>query len=207
MKLRVVRTYTSWPVSAVWTTVSVAVAVLAAYSFLQPAWFVGAGRRPHLAFGALAVCYLNATAGGAAAAARCSPHGPGASAVWQVTAVLCGGGCVMLAVGALVSLAHGFLSTHVWRRKASMVAAYVQAAAVVPSLLGVVLFPLGLGCSFVRTECGPESTVYSSGHCEVAWGLVLFIFTLLVSVYCPILARFTVVKEYMPEYYSNLNYL
>ena len=125
MKLRVVRTYTSWPVSAVWTTVSVAVAVLAAYSFLQPAWFVGAGRRPQLAFGALAVCYLNSTAG----EARCSPHGAGASVVWQVTAVLCGGGCVMLAVGALVSLAHGFLSTHVWRKKASLIGAYVQATA------------------------------------------------------------------------------
>ncbi|XP_037092802.1 LHFPL tetraspan subfamily member 2 protein-like [Pollicipes pollicipes] len=113
----------------------------------------------------------------------------------------------MLAVGALASLVHGFLSTHRWRRRASVIAAYIQATAVVPSLLGVILYPLGLGCSFVRTECGPSSTVYSPGHCEIAWGLVLFIFTLLVSIYCPILARFTVVKEYMPEYYSNLNYL
>jgi len=114
---------------------------------------------------------------------------------------------VMLAVGAVVSLAHGFLSTHVWRRRASLVAAYIQATAVVPALLGVVLYPLGLGCTFVRSECGSTATVYSSGQCEVAWALVLFIFTLLVSIYCPILARFTVVKEYMPEYYSNLNYL
>jgi len=67
------------------------------------------------------------------------------------------------------------------------------------SLLG---FPLGFTSGFVRHHCGPSASVYSPGDCEIGWAYALVLVSTSLSLYCPVLVKFTAEIRYgaLPKY-------
>ena len=56
---------------------------------------------------------------------------------------------------------------------------------------GVLLYPLGLNSDYARSVCG-ESAIYEAADCQVAWGYVLIIMSVLLTIFCPILGKFSI---------------
>lgn len=54
------------------------------------------------------------------------------------------------------------------------------------------MFPLGLDSEFARSVCGAETAMFSTDDCEIAWGYVLAIMTVSLTMFCPILARYSI---------------
>ena len=57
--------------------------------------------------------------------------------------------------------------------------------------IGVLLFPLGLDSSFARDVCGLSATMFVADKCQVAWGYVLAIMAVSLTVFCPILGKYS----------------
>ena len=57
--------------------------------------------------------------------------------------------------------------------------------------VGVLLFPLGLDSPFARDVCGLEAKMFAADECQVAWGYVLAIMTVSLTIFCPILGKYS----------------
>uniref|UniRef100_T1INH4 Uncharacterized protein n=1 Tax=Strigamia maritima TaxID=126957 RepID=T1INH4_STRMM len=195
------RSATSWLVTFVWGAVSVAVAGASLISFVQPAWFVRQEKRLDkdvdvFMFGAFSFCYrieddYKCHVYGGLMDSRRSPSG-----VWQVCGFLYGGGCILLCCCALAALLVSALPSPELRRQAVIGVAITQTVAVVLLLVGLVLFPVGLGSLFVRRHCGEDSSPYHSGSCQMGWSYTMAIVASILAVYCPLLAFLTTYKKY-----------
>jgi len=58
------------------------------------------------------------------------------------------------------------------------------------------MFPLGLDSNFARDVRGTDATMFVADQCQVAWGYVLAIMAVLLTVFCPILAKYSVGTKY-----------
>lgn len=213
MKVHVIRTQTSWPVTGVWSALSVAVAVVCSFSFLQPAWFLR--KDAHYASGALVLQF------GLFSFCLLDPrHTPplvcrtfqedrqhSSSTLWPVVCVLCGSAALVLDICAILALVTLALPSHLWRKRVAYLTGHVQLGAVLTILLGVLLYPLGLGSDFVRHHCGDSAAPFWAASCELGWAFMLTLVTALIGLYCPVLARFTVSAALHPDALANLNYI
>jgi len=68
---------------------------------------------------------------------------------------------------------------------------YIQGVGVFFLCSGVLLYPIGLNSDYARSVCG-NSTIYEAADCEVAWGYVLIIMSVLLTIFCPILGNFSI---------------
>ena len=55
----------------------------------------------------------------------------------------------------------------------------------------MLLFPLGLDSPFARDVCGLDAEMFVGDKCQVAWGYVLGIMAVSLTVFCPILAKYS----------------
>ncbi|KAK0143793.1 Transmembrane protein 211 [Merluccius polli] len=120
-------------VGCFWVLLSCALVAVCSFSFVSPAWVV---REQHLrsgdsvSFGLLWRCsesldrrYRCYAFGGLGRFAEIP------SSSWQTSAVLCSGGCALLAVGSLLAIVTVFLPTGGCERRVCTLAGYIQMAA------------------------------------------------------------------------------
>ncbi|XP_039218185.1 transmembrane protein 211 [Crotalus tigris] len=200
-------------VGCFWVLLSSCLLAVCSLGFLSPAWIVrprgGGGRRwgspapasveavggvGEVSFGLLWHCSEAATA----AARHVEPcdglgglggFGRIPSASWQTSAVLCAGGCALLAFSALLAVIVLFLPSGQCERRFCTLAGYIQTAAVFIMGFGLLVYPFGLGSSAVRTHC-EDSSIYYAGSCQLGWGYMLAIVGVMLSVFLPFFAKY-----------------
>lgn len=83
--------------------------------------------------------------------------------------------------------------------------AYIQSVGVGFLCIAVILYPLGLNSRLARDVCGQTSGYYAAGECEIAWGYVLIIMAVALTIFCPILGKFSInaTDEYKVALYDS----
>lgn len=56
------------------------------------------------------------------------------------------------------------------------------------------MFPVVLSANFSQRVCGKDSSMFSSGDCTVGWGYALAIVSILLTIFSPILIRYSTEK-------------
>lgn len=81
---------------------------------------------------------------------------------------------------------------------------YIQGVGVGFLIIAVVLYPIGLNSEYAKSVCG-KSSYYSSGDCTIAWGYVLIIMAVSLTIFCPILGKLSInsKSEYAVALYDS----
>nr|XP_060613617.1 LHFPL tetraspan subfamily member 7 protein [Anolis sagrei ordinatus] len=203
-------------VGVLWALLSICLLAACSLGFLSPAWVVRpeeeeGGAAAGVSFGLLWRC---PTSGAPIPSTAPCPEGGGGggggnafstlgsfaripSSAWQTSAVLCGGGCVLLAVSALLAVTVLFLPGGQCERRVCTLAAYIQMAAVFIMVFGLLVYPFGLASAAVRKHCG-DAGVYYAGDCRIGWGYMLAIVGVMLSVFLPFFAKYTPKEQASP---------
>eukprot|EP00794_Sanderia_malayensis_P013756 gene13756-15195_t len=115
------------------------------------------------------------------------------STTWILCGVVYTLGCCLLLTALMCAIVGCCMKEDTWER-VRLGAAYLQLFGVVFISLALLFFPLGLSSSFVHSICGPNSDMYRSGECQIAWGYVLSIMSSALLIFSPILARYSIEK-------------
>ncbi|XP_011482018.1 transmembrane protein 211 [Oryzias latipes] len=196
-------------VGCFWVLLSSALVAVCSFSFISPAWIVketprSGHQHPHphdkgsVSFGLLWHCsesldrmYRCYTFGGLGRFAEIP------SSSWQTSAVLCSGGCALLAVSSLLAIITVFLPSGGCERRACTLAGYMQMAAVFIMAAGLLIYPFGLNSSLVRSFCG-DSDIYHAGECQIGWGYMLAIVGVMLTVFLPFFAKYAPKEHLSP---------
>ncbi|XP_064379256.1 LHFPL tetraspan subfamily member 7 protein [Dromaius novaehollandiae] len=183
-------------VGCFWALLSAGLLAACAAAFLSPAWLLPPGRAAAgFAFGLLWRC--------AEPPRGChGSAGPGRfadipSGSWQASAVLCAGGCALLALGALLALLAVLLPAGACERRACILAGYVQTAAVFIMASGLLVYPFGFNSATVKRFC-ENSDIYYAGDCQIGWGYMLAIVGVMLSVFLPFFAKYAPKEHISP---------
>lgn len=198
-------------VGCFWVLLSSALVAVCSFSFISPAWIVKDQLRNHhnqqqhhgagkdsVSFGLLWHCsesldhmYRCYTFGGLGKFAEIP------SSSWQTSAVLCSGGCALLAVSSLLAIITIFLPSGGCERRVCTLAGYMQMAAVFIMATGLLVYPFGLNSSLVRSFCG-DSDIYYAGECQIGWGYMLAIVGVMLTVFLPFFAKYAPKEQLSP---------
>ncbi|XP_046646105.1 uncharacterized protein LOC124336369 [Daphnia pulicaria] len=99
---------------------------------------------------------------------------------WEVTRVLCGGGCVMLLACAAASVAVAFIRHHHRQQEWIKITAIVQLAAASLMLLGLCFYPFGLRSENLHHFCDER--------CQPGWSSLVAGLSSAAAFLCPVLA-------------------
>ncbi|XP_036609458.1 transmembrane protein 211-like [Trichosurus vulpecula] len=190
-------------VGGFWALLSCGLAALCALGLLSPAWIVPpASRGPKTAppppLGLLGPCL-------APTPRPCAPFALGGlrsfgdipASAWQTSTVLCSGGCVLLALSALLAVISVFLPSGLLERRVCALAGYMQMAAVFIMASGLLVYPLGLSSASVKNSCG-NTGVYNAGICQIGWGYTLAIVGVMLSGFLPFFAKYAPKEHISP---------
>uniref|UniRef100_A0A8C5EQW2 Transmembrane protein 211-like n=1 Tax=Gouania willdenowi TaxID=441366 RepID=A0A8C5EQW2_GOUWI len=179
-------------VGCFWVLLSSALVAVCSFSFISPAWIV----KEH--FGLLWHCsesldhmYRCYTFGGLGKFSEIP------SSSWQTSAVLCSGGCALLAVSSLLAIITIFLPSGGCERRICTLAGYMQMASVFIMAAGLLVYPFGLNSSLVRSFCG-NSDIYYAGECQIGWGYMLAIVGVMLTVFLPFFAKYAPKEHLSP---------
>ncbi|XP_058239134.1 LHFPL tetraspan subfamily member 7 protein [Hemibagrus wyckioides] len=189
-------------VGCFWLLLTAALVALCSFSFISPAWIVKEqhhGRSGHsVSFGLLWHCsesldhmYTCYAFGGIGRFAEIP------SSSWQTSAVLCSGGCALLAVSSLLAIITVFLPSGNCERKICTLAGYMQMAAVFIMASGLLVYPFGLNSSLVKSFCG-NSDIYYAGDCQIGWGYMLAIVAVMLTLFLPFFAKYAPKEHLLP---------
>uniref|UniRef100_A0A3Q3W305 Uncharacterized protein n=1 Tax=Mola mola TaxID=94237 RepID=A0A3Q3W305_MOLML len=198
-------------VGCFWVLLSSALVAVCSFSFISPAWIVKdqprsshhlhqhlGNSKDSVSFGLLWHCsesldhmYRCYTFGGLGKFAEIP------SSSWQTSAVLCSGGCALLAVSSLLAIITIFLPSGGCERRLCTLAGYMQMAAVFIMAAGLLVYPFGLNSSLVRSFCG-ESDIYYAGECQIGWGYMLAIVGVMLTVFLPFFAKYAPKEQLSP---------
>ncbi|XP_077447962.1 LHFPL tetraspan subfamily member 7 protein isoform X1 [Stigmatopora argus] len=208
-------------VGCFWVLLSSALVAVCSFSFISPAWIVKEQTRtshhqhqhqhPHqhqhqhlhhpkdsVSFGLLWHCsesldhmYRCYTFGGMGRFAEIP------SSSWQTSAVLCSGGCALLAASSLLAIITVFLPSGGCERRMCTLAGYMQMAAVFIMAAGLLVYPFGLNSSLVKSSCG-NSDVYNAGDCQIGWGYMLAIVGVMLTIFLPFFAKYAPKEQLSP---------
>ncbi|KAM9846572.1 LHFPL tetraspan subfamily member 7 protein [Aulostomus maculatus] len=202
-------------VGCFWVLLSSALVAVCSFSFISPAWIVKDQLRSNshhshhnqhhqhhnkdsVSFGLLWHCsesldhmYRCYTFGGLGKFAEIP------SSSWQTSAVLCSGGCALLAVSSLLAIITIFLPSGGCERRICTLAGYMQMAAVFIMAAGLLVYPFGLNSSLVRSFCG-DSDIYYAGECKIGWGYMLAIVGVMLTVFLPFFAKYAPKEQLSP---------
>ncbi|KAG7517030.1 hypothetical protein JOB18_047556 [Solea senegalensis] len=200
-------------VGCFWVLLSSALVAVCSFSFISPAWIVKDQLRNHLhhqqqpqhlnnkdsvSFGLLWHCsesldhmYRCYTFGGLGKFSEIP------SSSWQTSAVLCSGGCALLAVSSLLAIITIFLPSGGCERRICTLAGYMQMASVFIMAAGLLVYPFGLNSSLVRSFCG-NSDIYYAGECQIGWGYMLAIVGVMLTVFLPFFAKYAPKEQLSP---------
>ncbi|KAM3600679.1 uncharacterized protein V6R79_000553 [Siganus canaliculatus] len=196
-------------VGCFWVLLSSALVAVCSFSFISPAWIVkdqlrnshhhhSGTNKDSVSFGLLWHCsesldhmYRCYTFGGLGKFAEIP------SSSWQTSAVLCSGGCALLAVSSLLAIITIFLPSGGCERRICTLAGYMQMAAVFIMAAGLLVYPFGLNSSLVRSFCG-DSDIYYAGECQIGWGYMLAIVGVMLTVFLPFFAKYAPKEQLSP---------
>ncbi|XP_066551855.1 LHFPL tetraspan subfamily member 7 protein [Amia ocellicauda] len=179
-------------VGCFWVLLSSALVAICSFSFISPAWIVKEHLRnkDSVSFGLLWHCsesldhmYSCYTFGGLGKFAEIP------SSSWQTSAVLCSGGCALLAVSSLLAIVTVFLPGGACERRVCTLAGYMQTAAVFIMAAGLLVYPFGLSSTLVKSFCG-NSSIYYAGECQIGWGYMLAIVGVMLTLFLPFFAKY-----------------
>ncbi|XP_061461497.1 LHFPL tetraspan subfamily member 7 protein [Rhineura floridana] len=203
-------------VGCFWVLLSSCLVAVCSFSFLSPAWIVkdrGGARRVVVAaaalgssegggevsFGLLWHCSesLRRILHDCYAVGGLGRFGEIPSGSWQTSAVLCSGGCALLAFSSLLAVIVIFLPSGPCERRVCTLAGYIQTAAVFIMGFGLLVYPFGLGSAAVRRHC-ENSSIYYAGECQIGWGYMLAIVGVMLSVFLPFFAKYAPKEQASP---------
>ncbi|XP_030009333.1 transmembrane protein 211 [Sphaeramia orbicularis] len=198
-------------VGCFWVLLSSSLVAVCSFSFISPAWIIKEHVRTgppknqdqnqdqdSVSFGLLWHCsealdhmYRCYTFGGLGRFTEIP------SSSWQTSAVLCSGGCALLAVSSFFSIVSIFLPGGGCERRICTLAGYMQMASVFIMAAGLLVFPFGLNSTLVRSFCG-DSDVYYAGDCHMGWGYMLAIVGVMLTVFLPFFAKYAPKEQLSP---------
>ncbi|XP_034033679.1 transmembrane protein 211 [Thalassophryne amazonica] len=191
-------------VGCFWVLLSSSLVAVCSFSFISPAWIVreqprtSSSSQDSVSFGLLWHCsesldhmYRCYTFGGLGKFAEIP------SSSWQTSAVLCSGGCALLAVSSLLAIITIFLPGGGCERRICTLAGYMQMAAVFIMAAGLLVYPFGLNSTLVRSFCG-HSDIYYAGECQIGWGYMLAIVGVMLTVFLPFFAKYAPKEQLSP---------
>ncbi|XP_056103305.1 LHFPL tetraspan subfamily member 7 protein [Rhinichthys klamathensis goyatoka] len=187
-------------VGCFWVLLSSSLVAICSFSFISPAWIVKdlLKNKDSVSFGLLWHCsesqdhmYRCYTFGGLGKFQEIP------SSSWQTSAVLCSGGCALLAVSSLLAIITIFLPGGAWERRICTLAGYMQMAAVVIMASGLLVYPFGLNSSLVKSFCG-DSDIYYAGECQIGWGYMLAIVGVMLTLFLPFFAKYAPKEHLSP---------
>ncbi|XP_074527565.1 LHFPL tetraspan subfamily member 7 protein [Halichoeres trimaculatus] len=201
-------------VGCFWVLLSSALVAVCSFSFISPAWIVkdqlrnshhhhhhhsSGNNKDSVSFGLLWHCSESLdhmyhhcyTFGGLGKFAEIP------SSSWQTSAVLCSGGCALLAVSSLLAIITIFLPSGGCERRICTLAGYMQMASVFIMAAGLLVYPFGLNSSLVRSFCG-NSEIYYAGECQIGWGYMLAIVGVMLTVFLPFFAKYAPKEQLSP---------
>ncbi|XP_013993377.1 transmembrane protein 211 [Oncorhynchus tshawytscha] len=187
-------------VGCFWVLLSSALVAICSFSFISPAWIVKdhLKNKDSVSFGLLWHCsesldhmYRCYTFGGLGKFAEIP------SSSWQTSAVLCSGGCSLLAVSSLLAIITIFLPSGGCERRICTLAGYMQMAAVFIMGSGLLVYPFGLNSTLVRSFCG-DSDIYYAGDCQIGWGYMLAIVSVMLTLFLPFFAKYAPKEHLSP---------
>ncbi|KAM4648519.1 LHFPL tetraspan subfamily member 7 protein [Amazona ochrocephala] len=181
-------------VGCFWALLSAGLLAACAAAFLSPAWLLPPGRAS-AGFGLLWRC--------AGPPRSChGSTGPGGfgdipSGSWQTSAVLCAGGCALLALSSLLAIVAVLLPSGACERRVCTLAGYMQTAAVFIMASGLLVYPFGFNSATVKRFC-ENSDIYYAGDCQIGWGYMLAIVGVMLSVFLPFFAKYAPKEHISP---------
>ncbi|KAJ7997105.1 hypothetical protein DPEC_G00225480 [Dallia pectoralis] len=187
-------------VGCFWVLLSSALVAICSFSFISPAWIVKdhLKNKDSVSFGLLWHCsesldhmYRCYTFGGLGKFAEIP------SSSWQTSAVLCSGGCALLAVSSLLAIVTIFLPSGGCERRICTLAGYMQMASVFIMGSGLLVYPFGLNSTLVKSFCG-DSDIYSAGDCQIGWGYMLAIVGVMLTLFLPFFAKYAPKEHLSP---------
>ncbi|XP_075760759.1 LHFPL tetraspan subfamily member 7 protein [Pelodiscus sinensis] len=189
-------------VGGFWALLAACLVAACGFGFLSPAWIVK-GPRLHPAHDELSFGLLWPCPEAPGRRARCAALGglgefrqiP--SGAWQTSAVLCSGGCALLAISCLLAITALFLPAGLCERRVCTLAGYMQTAAVFIMASGLLVYPFGLSSATVKKFC-ENSSIYYAGDCQIGWGYMLAIVGVMLSVFLPFFAKYAPKEHISP---------
>ncbi|XP_063060123.1 LHFPL tetraspan subfamily member 7 protein [Engraulis encrasicolus] len=187
-------------VGCFWVLLSSALGAVCCFSFISPAWIVKdhLKNKDSVSFGLLWHCsesmdhmYRCYTFGGLGKFDEIP------SSSWQTSAVLCSGGCALLAVSSLLAIVTIFLPGGPCERRACTLAGYMQMAAVFIMGSGLLVYPFGLNSNLVKSFCG-DADIYYAGECQIGWGYMLAIVGVMLTLFLPFFAKYAPKEQLSP---------
>ncbi|XP_051538458.1 LHFPL tetraspan subfamily member 7 protein-like [Myxocyprinus asiaticus] len=187
-------------VGCFWVLLSSALVAVCSFSFISPAWIVKEHlkNKDSVSFGLLWHCsesldhmYRCYTFGGLGKFQEIP------SSSWQTSAVLCSGGCALLAVSSLLAIITIFLPSGACERRICTLAGYMQMAAVFIMGSGLLVYPFGLNSNLVKSFCG-DSDIYYAGECQIGWGYMLAIVGVMLTLFLPFFAKYAPKEQLSP---------
>ncbi|XP_063313143.1 LHFPL tetraspan subfamily member 7 protein [Pelobates fuscus] len=168
-----------------WLVLSLILSLISGFSLMSPAWFT----HGDVSFGVFVQCRgpVNAPCNQTCIVYRTLEEIPDIFS--QITAIILFAGWLILSFGALLVLSWTIIPAGLCQRRLCTPARYAQTAAVVVTILGLLIFPFSLGSPFAKQIC-ISSFIYMSGKCFLGWGYMMAIITVLLSCFLPIIGRY-----------------
>nr|XP_009503798.1 PREDICTED: transmembrane protein 211 [Phalacrocorax carbo] len=116
---------------------------------------------------------------------------------FQTSAVLCAGGCALLALSSLLAIVAVLLPGGACERRVCTLAGYMQTAAVFIMASGLLVYPFGFNSATVKRFC-ENSDIYYAGDCQIGWGYMLAIVGVMLSVFLPFFAKYAPKEHISP---------
>ncbi|XP_037012125.1 LHFPL tetraspan subfamily member 7 protein [Artibeus jamaicensis] len=168
--------------ASVWAALGLSLTCISALSLVSPAWF----QSPTFSFGVLTYCSWPQADSWNQSCGTFGSLDDIPNFAWKAAAALLLGGWLLLAFNAIVLLSWALAPKELCRRRGGSKTLGVQAAAVAITVVGLLVFPIGLASPFAKEACR-TSSVYHGGQCQLGWGYVTAILSAVLASLLPMI--------------------
>ncbi|XP_063769532.1 LHFPL tetraspan subfamily member 7 protein [Pseudophryne corroboree] len=167
---------------SLWAALSFILSLILGFSLMSSAWF----KNDNSSFGVFVQCswQIRSACNQTCIVFRTLEEIPDLS--WKIAAVILFSGWLLMSFGALLVLSWTVIPAGLCQRRVCSPARYTQITAVAATILGLLLYPFSLRCTFANQICG-SSSEYKSGDCSLGWGYMMAIITVMLSCFLPII--------------------
>ncbi|KAB0370199.1 LHFPL tetraspan subfamily member 7 protein [Muntiacus reevesi] len=158
-------------VGSVWAALELSLTCISAVSLVSPAWF----QTTTFSFGVLTYCSWPQGDSWNQSCGTFQSLDDIPDFAWKISAAMLLGGWLLLALNAILLLSWALAPKGLCPRRGSGPMPGVQAAAAIATIMGLLVFPIGLASPFAKEAC-VASSMYHGGQCRLGWGYVTAIF-------------------------------
>ncbi|KAM9746861.1 LHFPL tetraspan subfamily member 7 protein [Dama dama] len=171
-------------VGSVWAALGLSLTCVSAVSLVSPAWF----QTTTFSFGVLTYCSWPQGDSWNQSCGTFQSLDDIPDFAWKVSAAMLLGGWLLLAFNAILLLSWALAPKGRCPRRSSGPMPGVQAAAAIATIMGLLVFPIGLASPFAKEAC-VASSMYHGGQCQLGWGYVTAIFNAGLASLLPMMRR------------------